>query len=398
LRLNHSIRETMKQETLATNIARGAHLGLAQATRVVSMAEMGRTTGLTRLGIALPKHVTAMQALMILQKRYGGATAAYNQTAAGSMTNFEHAIDIVGEKLGLLLAPALAKAFTWLASLIDKAEKGEGAFHYLGMGIQIAGKLIKGAFVDVIVPFIRGLVNIYDSIKNGNPYLRALAIGIGTVVLAFIAWEVATTALTAAMGLLAAIGAVVLSPVVLIGAAVAALIAGLVLAYEKVGWFRKAINTLFDAFKSLPGIISRNFKVVVNALIDGINWVIGAIDKMISAYNSLPFTPNIGLIGKLGHIGGPPTQRDMAPALPLNTARRVHGGTITPAGADMAPTTLTPRGADMAPTTITPKGADMAPHVAKAVRDGLHGAAVYMDGVQVGKLMVRQGNLQKARQ
>jgi hypothetical protein len=38
----------------------------------------------------------------------------------------------------------------------------------------------------------------------------------------------------------------------------------------------------------------------------------------------------------------------------------------------------------------------LTPRVAKAVRDGLHGAAVYMDGQQVGKLLVRQGNLQRA--
>lgn len=48
---------------LAENIARGRHIELAQAATVLSRAEQGSTTSLSRLGIILPKVTTSQQAL-----------------------------------------------------------------------------------------------------------------------------------------------------------------------------------------------------------------------------------------------------------------------------------------------------------------------------------------------
>src|SRR6516164_2516984 len=50
LGVTKNVAETEKDMSLASDIARRTHLGLARATRAVMMVEAGRTTGLSRLG------------------------------------------------------------------------------------------------------------------------------------------------------------------------------------------------------------------------------------------------------------------------------------------------------------------------------------------------------------
>jgi hypothetical protein len=68
-RVTGNATQATKLFSLATNVARGSHKDLLQVTKALVLVEQGRTTGLSRMGIVLPKGATPQQAMQILQHR-----------------------------------------------------------------------------------------------------------------------------------------------------------------------------------------------------------------------------------------------------------------------------------------------------------------------------------------
>jgi tape measure domain-containing protein len=94
------------------------------------------------------------------------------------------------------------------------------------------------------------------------------------IVAAYTAWKVVTIAATVAQGALNAVMA--LNPITLVVLAIAALVAGLIVAYHKVGWFRDAVDTVWKFLKekvwpivtavasAVGGFLADAFAVVAN--------------------------------------------------------------------------------------------------------------------------------------
>lgn len=159
-----------------------------------------------------------------------------------------------------------------------------------------------------------------------NAVLKAVRIGL----ILFKAWRMGTLAMTAAqLGLNAAILA---NPIGIALIALTALVAGIIIAYNKVSWFRSGINWLWGAVKTVFNWIKTNWPLLagilggpiglgvamiikhwggvksavvggVNWIIDKINGIIGAMNTAIGAFNKLP-GPDIGKISTIGAIGG----------------------------------------------------------------------------------------------
>jgi hypothetical protein len=135
-----------------------------------------------------------------------------------------------------------------------------------------------------------------------------------------------------------AITAVGLSVGAVLTLGIGVLIAALVYAYFKVGWFHAAVNAMFGgiitgahaigtAFSAAWGAVTATFKA-------GLNWIIGA-------WNSLQFTvPHVDL-GPLGSFGG---QHVGVPQIPL----LANGGDVASGGraivGDAGPEMLENRG------------------------------------------------------
>jgi hypothetical protein len=102
----------------------------------------------------------------------------------------------------------------------------------------------------------------------------------------------ATTAWTAAQWLLNA--ALEANPIGLIVVAVAALVGGIILAYEKVGWFHDAVNAAFDGIKTAVSAVldfftttvPAAFNTTLNAITTAMNAVVGAVQKAWDAVKS----------------------------------------------------------------------------------------------------------------
>lgn len=435
-RVTHSTSKTLKDMTIATDVARGAHRSLTQATRAVMMVEAGRTTGLTRLGIIIPKHMSAVRALAYLQKQYAGATTSYNNTAQGAMNNFMHAIDLAGEHIGMLFLPPLTKAFNWLAKFVGKLmdhNSGPGkVFHVI---IHTAGSVLGalGSVLKSVISALGWLVNGWKSNKTAAVVVMGvlaalMAMGIAgwlvNVVRGVRAWVAGQWLLNAAL---------TANPIGIVIAAIAALVGALVVVYLKVKGFRDIVNAVFSWLKgaviAVVGFVSkhwellgvilagpfgvaalfivRHFQDIKATIVDILNWIIDRANSMIDALNSV--TSSIPIIGgnvlsRIGHIGGG-TQalaasrfNDAAQTAAGKDPHRGHrwmGGPITHAG-------MYDVGEHGKETVYLPAGSHVDPHdhnaIGAAVAKALDGAAVNIDGRRAGQLLVRQGKLQSARQ
>jgi hypothetical protein len=107
--------------------------------------------------------------------------------------------------------------------------------------------------------------------------------------------------------------AMALNPFALIAAGIALLVVGLVTAYNKFEWFR-------DGIKAIVNTVIGFFAGMVNA-------AIGAVNAIVSAYNSIPLLPDLPKVPNVPvpQIGGTPTQVAGRLGLP----RMAEGGIVS---------------------------------------------------------------------
>lgn len=278
VRITHDATKAEKLNTLATNIARGTHKSYSSSVRAVMMAESGRLTGLTRLGIILPKHASATKALAILQERYAGSTKAYSNTAAGAMSDFQHTIEQLGEKLGAKLIPPITQVFKFLNRLVNQFERGKGlggqirvVFEHIGDALKKVWDWLKKVEFDHLGEQLKqvgkwatdawkAIVNLFNGFQKGAPWaiavvsalagLAGAAATIWAIQKAVKAWAAAQAILDAAMDA---------NPIGVIIVGIGALVAALAVVYFKVKGFRDVVN---DVFKWLKGAVVTVIKFV----------------------------------------------------------------------------------------------------------------------------------------
>lgn len=127
---------------LAEDIARGRGIALADAARLVGLAEQGRTGTLIRLGIQIDKNATSEEALAALQGRYAGQAEAYSKTTAASWDRVKNSIENAAESAGSHLASlqmpiiALSSSAAALGPLVGelKTLAAEGALLDIALG------------------------------------------------------------------------------------------------------------------------------------------------------------------------------------------------------------------------------------------------------------------------
>ena len=180
------------------------------------------------------------------------------------------------------------------------------------LGIKIGTVLLPpiGTVVGKLTDFVKWIQGSSEGAQILRPILIGVAIAIGgALVAAFIAWAFAAGA--AAVATIAATW-----PILLIGAAIALLVAGIILLwthwstiwpaitqFAQVAW--KAIqdtwNEAISFFtKTIPDAISGGFKTALNGAIDLINGFIGFLDGL---KVDIPGGPSIHLnIGKIPHL------------------------------------------------------------------------------------------------
>ncbi len=214
-----SYTEAMKLLPYAADLAKGANVDLATASKLIGKVAEGNVTALTKYGIVLKKGATAQEALAAIQQKFGGQAEAWANTLAGAGAKFSITMGNLKESVGSALLPLATQVGNALAGMLNRPEVLAAIDTFtaaLGLlagglsklvsgdvngfveGLSLAlGKLglppgfVEGVtgfadnLVNVVIPAIGGFIGqIVTFVKDHAEAFKGALIGIGAVLAA----------------------------------------------------------------------------------------------------------------------------------------------------------------------------------------------------------------------
>lgn len=143
---------------------------------------------------------------------------------------------------------------------------------------------VQEAIGEQLIPVLTDLaevgMDVVDFISENISWLRPLAAAVGVVVAGVLAWSAAQWLLNAAL---------LANPVGLIVIAIAALVAGLVVAYNSSKEFRDVVDAAFKAIGAAANWLWNNaIAPAVRGIVNGFAWVVDGIANMLDALGNIP--------------------------------------------------------------------------------------------------------------
>jgi hypothetical protein len=247
---------TQAQDLLSTalDVATATGKPLETVANALGKAYDGNTAALGKLGIGLSaaelKTMDFTQVQGKLSELFGGAAARNADTYAGRIARMQVAFDEAKETIGFALLPILEKMMNFInQNALPIINAFSGAFSLNGNGLGGVITTLGNIIVNTFTPIINGLLKAFGYIKN--------AIGDNLDTFKEFGGYIATY----------------LAPVIgtVLGGALQ--IAG------------KIAGGVIDV---IAGVVR-----ILNGLISG---AVAGINALISAYNAIPFLPNVGKI------------------------------------------------------------------------------------------------------
>jgi len=239
--------------------------GETEAQKVATLSKLVGTeavSGFLALMKAGPDAINANTEALQNSEGAAAATAAQMKDGiGGALENLSGAFETVAIMIGDVLVPYVQKAAEWLASLAEKfTGLSEGTKNFLVIGTAIVG--------------------IFSAIAAG--------IGIAMVVVGSIITSLGTLATAlgiagGAGGLLSAVFAAITGPIGIAVAAIVGIIAAVVLAYNKIDWFREMVNAAWTKIKDLTVIA---FEAIKKAITDAIAAVLAFVKPQLDKFKA----------------------------------------------------------------------------------------------------------------
>jgi hypothetical protein len=280
VRVTGDLGKAQRDNTLATEIARGTGRNYASGLRALTMIENGRGSSLARMGINVPKvtaaedklrdsHVkansamreAAKQADLLATKRadiayvtqhFAGATAAYSRSSVGQINNLKNTVEELAVSLGRKLLKPLGQAAHLITQFIAQIREHRGA---------------GGEFVKILSGVAKAIENIVKWLQPLLPLVAALtAAWIAYNVVMAIYEGLCIAIWTAQIALNAALDA---NPVTLVVIAIIVLVAAFLLLWKHCKAFRVAVT---DAFHTAKRVAVDAFHWIKQAGINVFNW------------------------------------------------------------------------------------------------------------------------------
>ena len=247
---------TKAQDLLATALDISAATGkpVEAVATSLSKAYDGNTTALGRLGIGLSaaelKTMSFEQVQGRLSDLFGGAAARNADTYAGRIARMQIAFDEAKETIGFALLPILEKVINFInQNALPVINAFSGAFSLDGGGLGGIITNLGNTIKNVFTPIIDGMVKAFNYVKNAlSDNLETFKV-FGSYVATYLAPVIGTV----------------------LGGALQ--VAG------------KIAGGVIDV---IAGVVK-----ILNGLISG---AVAGINALISAYNAIPFLPNVSKI------------------------------------------------------------------------------------------------------
>jgi phage-related protein len=279
--------------TTALDIATATGKPLETVANALGKAYDGNTASLGKLGIGLSaaelKTMNFTQVQGKLSDLFGGAAARNADTYAGRIARMQVAFDEAKETIGFALLPILEKMIRFINdNALPIINAFSGAFSLNGNGLGGVITTLGNIIVNTFTPIINGLLKAFGYIKN--------AIGDNLDTFKEFGGYIATY----------------LAPVI-----------GTVLG----GALQVAGKIAGGVIDVIAGVVR-----ILNGLISG---AVAGINALISAYNAIPFLPNVGKI-TTPTVSVPtiktPTVSTAVPKIPTIATPSTSGTTSTAGG------------------------------------------------------------------
>jgi hypothetical protein len=249
-----SVDEAMKRNALAMDLARGAHIDVVSASKLLGKVTDDNVGVLAKYGIQVDKGSDQAALFAAVQKKFGGQAKVYGDSQAGMIDRIKDKFSEWKESIGGALGP--------MAPFIALLPGLSAGFSAVGM---MAGPAAAG-------------------IKAIGESSQWTAIKAGVVRGATLAWTAAQWLLNVALSA---------NPIGLVVLGIAALALGFYLAYQKITPFREAVDKAWGAIKQFAAGVWSHVQPALQWLWDMLQKVGGLINAV--------FTLNLGGIASSLH-------------------------------------------------------------------------------------------------
>jgi hypothetical protein len=230
----------------AQDLAAFKGVSVSDATNAIIKASEGNTKALKAMGIETTdtagKQLSAQAIMDNLTKAVHGQADAFGDTAAGKVARFHESLDQMQVKIGEAVLPALNSLLDVLAPILDFFTRHQ-------------------AIISVLVPVLGGL-----------------AVAITAVNVATKIWTASQAALDVVMDA---------NPVVLLALAIAGLVAGIVIAYQKFQPFHDMVDAVGRVLKGVGDWVLANWKIIIDVLLGPLGILLTNFDKVIGAVRTM---------------------------------------------------------------------------------------------------------------
>ena len=288
VRTTGNVKESLTAMNVAADIARARNISLEAATQKVQMALLGQTRGLKSVGVEVFKNMSAHEALAAAQKKFAGAAEAYGKTAAGAQDRLGVSVENLKESFGAGLLPAIAKVVGVAASFAQ---------------VLAEHKTLATALVAGLALLSAGLV--------------ALSVAQKIAAVASAVFTAAQWALNVAMDA---------NPIGLVVIAIAALVAGFVVAYKTSGTFRAIVQDALGGVEKAASSVKAFFESQWPRISAAMQSVAVAAQTAIAAMRTAIETALAAILAVWGVFGGTITS---IAATAFATVRGIVSGALT---------------------------------------------------------------------
>lgn len=292
IQLGKALNDPIKGVTALSKV--GVSFTADQKAQIKSLVDSGKTMQAQKIILAE------------LRKEFGGSAAAYGTTLPGMVGRIKEAFAGTAATIVSAFLPAITSGASKLSELVARvqawatSDKGQASLASLRQNLQMVGNAI-GSVIGFIARHRSGLIVLASAVLAGVAaykafmVVKAVSTAVQTAIILFKAWRLGTLAQTAAqMGLNAAL---IANPIGLVVVGLAALVAGLVVAYKRFEGFRNVVNGVFNWIRSnwpkLLVILTGPIGLAAVAIIK--NW-----DKIKAGATSL----YKGVVGRLNDLVG----------------------------------------------------------------------------------------------
>lgn len=263
-----SVQKAQKLALLAQNVSIGTGKSYGTVVEALAKAQNGNIGALGRLGIATKDAHGKTKSLAAIQRdlaeKFKGQAAKQADTLGGKMTILKTQLSEAGESIGYALIPALTNLANFAVQKVLPAITAVGDWMSHNKPIVIAVGIAVGAFGAAFL-VAAAAMKVYSA-------------GATIVSAATKAWAAVQWVLNAAMSA---------NPIALVVIAIAALVAGLIIAYKKSETFRNIVNGAFKAVGVAIGFVKDHWKVFLTAFLAGFGPVGIAIALLVTHFDTV---------------------------------------------------------------------------------------------------------------